>query len=124
MHPGGNGVVRELQFLADDVLASLLCERRAGFRPFGLEGGGSGELGRNTLRVKKGKDGEGGGKNPHRDSETFSEINLGGRNKVWCQRGDIIRIETPGGGAFGNVVASEWALRNYSEEFSLELHRN
>lgn len=38
---GGNGVVRELEFLKDDIIVGLLSERRA-VAPYGLHGGQDG----------------------------------------------------------------------------------
>jgi len=81
-HPGGNGLIRELEFL-QPLTASILSERRV-FAPYGLEGGGSGRCGRNRVWVA----GRGW-------------INLTGKNSVAVAAGDRLRIETPGGGGFG-----------------------
>jgi len=54
--------------------------------PFGLAGGASGACGRNTLRRADGS------------SET-----LGGTVVVDVQPGDILIIETPGGGGYGTA---------------------
>jgi 5-oxoprolinase (ATP-hydrolysing) len=76
-HPGGDGVVRELELLAP-LHVSIVSERRA-TRPFGLAGGGSGLPGRNSL------DGE----------------DLGGHASVDAAAGAVLVVETPGGGAWG-----------------------
>jgi N-methylhydantoinase B len=74
---GGDGLVRELEFLAP-ARVSLLTERRA-HRPWGLAGGAAGESGANWLNRQP----------------------LPGK----CQRdvaaGDRLLIETPGGGGWG-----------------------
>lgn len=76
--PGGNGLIREYQFLADTSV-SLLTERRR-YRPWGLGGGGAGLSGQNRL------DGE------------LLPAKIVFRATV----GQRLRIDTPGGGAFGN----------------------
>ncbi len=76
-HRGGDGVVREIELLAP-LEVSILSERRAR-APFGLLGGQPGARGRNL----------------HNGRE------LGGRARLRAAAGDRIRIETPGGGGFG-----------------------
>lgn len=73
---GGEGVAREYEFLSDVSLA-ILSERRA-TQPTGSEGGGPAGLGRNFLNGE--------------------EIPAKGNFAV--QRGDRLRIETPGGGGY------------------------
>jgi len=80
---GGDGVVRELEFLKPYTVG-ILSERRS-IEPPGLLGGGPAKRGENTLIRKDGK-----------------KINLGGKNEVDVEKGDVVRIETPGGGAYGN----------------------
>jgi 5-oxoprolinase (ATP-hydrolysing) len=80
--PGGDGLVRELEFTAP-VTASLLSERRA-VAPFGLAGGGPGARGRNLCLRADGR------------REEFP-----GRATVALGPGDRLRIETPGGGGWG-----------------------
>jgi 5-oxoprolinase (ATP-hydrolysing) len=81
-HKGGNGVVREIEFLKP-MTAAIVSERRV-FAPYGLEGGQPGLRGRNLLVRKSGQ-----------------VIYLGGRNEVPVQPGDRVRLETPGGGGYG-----------------------
>jgi 5-oxoprolinase (ATP-hydrolysing) len=45
---GGNGVIREVEFLKDDITVGLLSERRA-TNPYGLKGGFDGLRGKNLL---------------------------------------------------------------------------
>jgi len=78
---GGDGLIREYEFFQDGQL-SILSERRRR-PPYGLNGGRSGRPGANTLI-------------------------RGGRARClpskgnWSTRaGDVLRIQTPGGGGFG-----------------------
>ena len=74
---GGDGVIREIEALAP-AEASLLSERRR-HRPRGAAGGGDGAPGRNLLNGAP----------------------LAAKAAVALKPGDILRIETPGGGAWG-----------------------
>lgn len=91
---GGEGVVRELEFL-EPLQVSILSERRTR-APYGLEGGAPGGLGRNTW-IKQGReeDGDASGVTKTR------EINVGGKATIRMGKGDRLRIETPGGGGWG-----------------------
>jgi 5-oxoprolinase (ATP-hydrolysing) len=83
-HRGGDGIVREIEFLKP-LKVSMLSERRGPFATFGLNGGEPGQLGRNTLAS--------------RERERPEE--LGGKFAIEVQPGDVLTIETPGGGGFG-----------------------
>jgi 5-oxoprolinase (ATP-hydrolysing) len=83
-HHGGDGVVRRLEFLRQ-LTVSMLSERRAAFAPFGLNGGDDGAKGRNTLQ---------------RAGSSQIE-DFGGKFAIEVQPGDVLTIETPGGGGFG-----------------------
>src|SRR3954462_905657 len=76
-HRGGDGVVRELEALAD-MSFSLITERRR-YAPRGTEGGGDGARGRNSLNGEE----------------------LPAKVTGSLRRGDRLRIETPGGGGHG-----------------------
>ena len=80
---GGNGMIRRFLFLAP-VVVSLLTERRVR-APFGLLGGEPGARGRNLVL---------------RHGERRPDL-LPGCVEVALQVGDELRIETPGGGGFG-----------------------
>jgi 5-oxoprolinase (ATP-hydrolysing) len=80
---GGNGIVREIEFLAP-VELSLLTSRR-GSSPYGLKGGNAGEPGRNRLQ--------------RAGTHTWEE--LGWAAHVEVRPGDVLLIETPGGGGWG-----------------------
>jgi N-methylhydantoinase B len=78
-HPGGDGVVRELRVL-EDCRLSLVTERRAR-GPRGARGGEPGLPGRNLLNGEE----------------------LPAKATRSLRAGDRVRVETPGGGGFGQV---------------------
>ena len=80
---GGDGIVRELRFLAPAEVTILSDRRQRG--PWGLAGGGAGKPGRNTL-VQRGR-----------------ETKLPGKTRTEVHEGDLLRIETPGGGGWGEA---------------------
>jgi len=81
MHSGGNGIVREIEFLSS-VQVGLLTDRRE-TSPYGLHGGGPGKRGKNTL------------------TRGARRIALPGKTSFQAGSGDVLRIETPGGGGWG-----------------------
>jgi N-methylhydantoinase B len=82
-HRGGDGVVREIETLVPARM-SLLSDRRK-HPPYGLAGGESGTTGRNSI-VRKGK-----------------KMQIASKGSWELQRGDRVRIETPGGGGHGKA---------------------
>jgi N-methylhydantoinase B len=86
-HPGGDGVIRELEALAG-AHATLLTERRS-IGPPGLRGGASGAPGRNLLR-------RAGAGRP---------VTLPARAEIDLAPGDRLCLETPGGGGWGPMAA-------------------
>ena len=82
IYSGGNGLVREVEFL-ESLNVAILSERRV-HQPYGLNGG---EPGRCGLTLFFRSDG--------------SRLHLGGKNEISAEPGDSIRIETPGGGGYG-----------------------
>jgi len=62
--------------------ATIISERRK-FAPFGARGGENGKKGKNTL-LSKGK-----------------KIVLNSKINIKVQPGDVLRVETPGGGGYG-----------------------
>jgi N-methylhydantoinase B len=84
---GGDGIVREIELLVD-AQVGMLSERRT-IAPYGLSGGASGAKGTNQV------------------------ISHGRRRRVaakcgfYANAGDIIRIETPGGGGWGKAGGKE-----------------
>lgn len=81
LHRGGDGLVREVQFLAPARI-TIVSERRR-LAPYGLNGGQPGVRGRNTLL----QDGR--------------ATPLPGKVTVELEPGDAVRIESPGGGGWG-----------------------
>ena len=79
---GGDGLRRIYEFLAPAVV-TLNTERRTE-SPYGLQGGSNGHVGINRL-IRQGR-----------------EIILEGRASVQAEIGDILIIETPGGGGWGD----------------------
>ena len=79
---GGNGILREIRFM-EKSRVTILSDRRR-FAPYGLAGGEPGLSGKNILI----KDGE--------------EIELPGKVSCEVEAGDVISIQTPGGGGFGD----------------------
>jgi 5-oxoprolinase (ATP-hydrolysing) len=85
-HRGGDGVVRKIEFLRPLTL-SLLTQRRGLHQPYGANGGEPGCVGRNTLVQKDG-----------------SRVELPGIAQRQVEGGDMLVIETPGGGGFGRGI--------------------
>ncbi len=81
--PGGEGILREYEVLADTEV-TILSERRIG-RPYGAQGGEPGRCGRNTIV---------------RDN-IVEEVP--GKARLKIRPGDRLRIETPGGGGYGQA---------------------
>ena len=80
-HCGGDGMVRAVEFLKP-LSVSLLTNRR-NCRPYGLKGGQAGKPGRNLLIRSE---------QPPVDLESQAQLDV--------QPGDVLRIETPGGGGY------------------------
>lgn len=81
-HPGGDGLVREIEVLAD-CHVTLLADRRNS-RPFGLAGGQPGNPGTASVFRRDG-----------------SIEKLSGRFSLHLKKGDRVCVESPGGGGFG-----------------------
>ena len=77
---GGDGLVREFEFL-DDATVTLLMERRS-HAPWGMAGGEAGLPGENLLNGKK----------------------IDGKISMEVSTGDRLTIATPGGGGWGKQV--------------------
>ncbi|UCF08694.1 MAG: hydantoinase B/oxoprolinase family protein, partial [Thermoplasmata archaeon] len=81
---GGLGVRRSVRFLGDEGTLSIISDRRK-HAPKGLFGGGDAKVGRNYLM---------------REGETR---NLPSKVTMPVKKGDLVVIETPGGGGYGKV---------------------
>lgn len=82
---GGDGLTREIEILTN-AQVTLLAERRD-FRPYGLQGGEEGSPGSACVRM----------------SGALQEDELPGKCSMHLSKGDILRIETPGGGGWGKL---------------------
>jgi N-methylhydantoinase B len=80
-HPGGDGIIRELELLAG-VEATILSDRRR-IPPYGIAGGEPGKGGRTTVI----------------NGRRWRRLNSKQRFRV--EAGERLRIETPGGGGWG-----------------------
>jgi N-methylhydantoinase B len=85
---GGDGIIREIEILAETCTISIQSERRS-IQPWGLEKGSSGASGCNSI-IYNGKI------HP-----------LQAKSTVIAPQGAVIRIETPGGGGFGSPPSRE-----------------
>jgi 5-oxoprolinase (ATP-hydrolysing) len=79
---GGDGAVRRLRFLEPMTVSTLSGHRRVA--PYGLAGGQPGTLGRNRVERADG-----------------SVVEMAGCDSVEVDVGDVLIVETPGGGGFG-----------------------
>ncbi|UOH80530.1 hypothetical protein LQV05_003184 [Cryptococcus neoformans] len=89
---GGNGVIRDLEFL-QPIQVSMLSERRSR-APYGLAGGANGKTGVNTWI-----------KLPTTANGKTRRVNIGGKATVQFGAGDRLLIQTPGGGGWGRVAS-------------------
>jgi N-methylhydantoinase B/oxoprolinase/acetone carboxylase alpha subunit len=81
---GGDGIIRECEFL-DGAKVTILSDRRSR-GPYGLQGGEPGKPGANTL-IRTGK-----------------PAPVAAKTEFHVEAGDVLRIETPGGGGHGHPV--------------------
>ena len=81
---GGNGATRKVRFLEPMTAAILAGHRR--IPPYGMAGGGPGEVGRDWV-----------------DRAGGSRTELSYADETSMQAGDVFVIETPGGGGYGKA---------------------
>jgi N-methylhydantoinase B len=81
---GGEGIVRELEFLAGAEVTILSDRRRRG--PYGLAGGGPGRPGKN--QIIRGR----------------SRRDVPGKARFDVRPGDVLRVESPGGGGWAKAA--------------------
>jgi N-methylhydantoinase B len=80
-HRGGDGILRAMEFLTEAEV-TLLADRRETV-PYGLQGGGPGKPGANRLR------------------SGASTAKLAAKSRFNARPGEVLEIETPGGGGYG-----------------------
>jgi N-methylhydantoinase B len=90
--PGGDGLIREYEFLAETQV-TLLTERRR-HQPWGLQGGNAGQVGCNAL----------------------NGVSLPAKASLRARRGDRLTIATPGGGGWGKEQDSGLGTEGLSPE--------
>jgi N-methylhydantoinase B/oxoprolinase/acetone carboxylase alpha subunit len=83
---GGDGIVREFEFLTRADVTILSDRRERG--PYGLSGGSTGARGKNSLLR---------GQRPRAERT----IAIRGKARFEVQAHDVLRIESPGGGGYG-----------------------
>lgn len=81
-HRGGNGLIRALELTEGSAQATLLADRHT-LRPPGAQGGEPGTCGRHTLT----RDG--------------TETVIAAKTSLPLEPGDVLTIQTPGGGGYG-----------------------
>jgi 5-oxoprolinase (ATP-hydrolysing) len=79
---GGDGAVRRVRFREPMTVSTLSSHRRV--PPYGMAGGGPGALGRNRVERADG-----------------AVVELAGCDSVEVGPGDVLVVETPGGGGYG-----------------------
>ena len=82
-HRGGDGIVREIEVLADSTVTIL--SDRCTLRPYGLAGGDEGAAGKTSVVRLDG-----------------SVERLSGKSSARLKRGERVLVETPGGGGWGS----------------------
>ena len=82
-HAGGNGVIRRIEFR--EAMTAVILSNSRRVAPFGLSGGNDGKPGRSWVERKNGN----------------TEV-LDATDQADLDAGDLLVIETPGGGGYGN----------------------
>jgi N-methylhydantoinase B len=133
---GGDGIIREVEFLTD-VRASILSERRR-FQPYGLAGGKPGMAGRNELFVPENRKSKFENRNSIRESRNskleIRNSKLGkapGRARELpskaifnAPRGSVLRIVTPGGGGWGKKRSQKSGVSSQNKNSKLEVGKS
>jgi N-methylhydantoinase B len=87
-HRGGNGLIRSLQLVEGSARATLLADRHT-LQPPGANGGAPGARGRHTL-MRRG-----------------AETPLAAKVSLELEPDDVLTVQTPGGGGYGNASCQE-----------------
>jgi N-methylhydantoinase B len=85
---GGNGLVRSIELVEGSAYATLLADRHT-LHPPGAQGGEAGACGRHSL------------------TRNGDEQRLAGKTGLTLEPGDVLTIQTPGGGGYGRVTPSD-----------------
>jgi N-methylhydantoinase B len=133
---GGDGIVREIEFLTD-VRVSILSDRRR-LQPYGLAGGSPGEAGRNELIVTVNRNSKfetrnstSGIRNPKLESRNSEweirpghVVELPSKVTFNASQGSILRIATPGGGGWGKKRGQKSEVRVEDRNSKLEIRKS
>jgi 5-oxoprolinase (ATP-hydrolysing) len=90
---GGDGAVRRIRFLEPMTVSTLSQHRRV--PPYGMAGGAPGALGANRVERADG-----------------TVVELGGSGSADVGPGDVLVIETPGGGGYGTPPTTPSSRRS------------
>ncbi|KAJ6036122.1 hypothetical protein N7540_000401 [Penicillium herquei] len=85
---GGNGAVREIEARVP-LKFSILSDRRV-FAPYGMNGGGPGQVGKNYAFKW------------NEDRTWLERMSLGGKAALSLEAGEIMQVNSPGGGGWGS----------------------
>jgi N-methylhydantoinase B len=91
-HRGGLGAIYEIEAIADGGAEVFLLGERGKYPPFGVNGGGNAALNRFVFETKEGE----------RTPRLVSKV-----TDVRIARGQRVRLETPGGGGFGDPATRD-----------------
>lgn len=91
-HRGGLGAIYEIEALADGDTEVFLLGERGKFPPFGVNGGGPAKLNRFVYESNEGE----------RVPPLVSKV-----TDVRIKKGQKVRLETPGGGGFGDPLSRD-----------------
>jgi N-methylhydantoinase B len=91
-HRGGLGAIYEIEALAPDGADVFLIGERGKYPPFGVNGGGPAALNRFVYETDQGE----------QTPPLVSKV-----TDIRIRRGQKVRLETPGGGGFGNPAMRE-----------------
>ncbi|KAF2135434.1 uncharacterized protein K452DRAFT_260685 [Aplosporella prunicola CBS 121167] len=108
-HPGGDGVVRDIEFRIP-MQVSILSERRV-YHPYGLEGGEEAQCGLNIWARHVGKSDVNA--DAAKEGGEWRYINMGAKNTASMQAGERIIVHTPGGGGWGKVGEKSVAVKKH-----------
>jgi N-methylhydantoinase B len=104
-HNGGDGIIREIEFLTD-MQVGLLCDRRLR-GPYGLSGGTDGAPGKNTIVAPSGK-----------------QTQVPGKCSLEAKAGSVLKLETPGGAGWGKPLRPDNLPRNRRLEAFRRIKKN
>jgi N-methylhydantoinase B len=99
-HRGGFGLVYEVELLRGEARASFVMDHGR-FGPQGVLGGGDG--GKNRVTV-------------FRDDKAYTPAHLSKEQDIPLKAGDRVRVETPGGGGYGDPTERDPELTRHDRD--------